>query len=204
MIDKLAEILVEFTRKRPGSVAKLVAHVLMPVFVMGLALSDVYSTTLIFDFRKPISVAELRTEIDTQGRITQKTGVALTIEPVESEYRIPLEAASTVWMSIDSRTAKLNDDRLMLTRTELRGKSPLMGVSTPVTVIATGKSNGEIWIPGGTEQIGNWRLEPRRSIAFLTHILFVCVFIFGMSVTAVLPPLYSVEDATTEASAHPN
>lgn len=205
MIEKIAEALVDFARKQPpGALSKVIAHLLLPGFVMAWALSGVYSPSMAFDSGEPIRVAELSTEIDTLGRVTQKAGIALTVEPVTSEYSVPLNAASAIWVSLDPQTAKANVDRLVITPTELRGKSPFMGVSTPVTVIVVGQSKGEIWIPGGTEQLKNWRLEPRRSIAFLSNILLVCVFVFGMSLAFVLPPRYSIEDTAAEVSANPD
>jgi len=205
MFEKILEILLDLPGKHaPGTLAKIVAHLLMPGFVMALAISAVYSSSMALDLSGPVTIAELQTQVDTQGRITPKSGIALTVEPVTSEYRIPLNAGSTIWTSLDSKTAKVNDDQLVVTPTEVRARSPFWGVSAPVTVVVAGQSSGEIWLPGGKEPLKNWRLEPRRSLAFLSNILMVCVFVFGMSLTAVLPSHYSVKDTTAEASANPD
>lgn len=204
MLDKIVQILLEHTKHSPGTLAKIVAHLLMPGFVMALAISGVYSSSMAFDLSGPVTVAELQTQVDTQGRVTPKPGIALIVEPVTSEYRIPLNAGSTIWMSLDSKTAKVNDDRLVVTPTEVRGKSPFWGVSAPVTIVVAGQASGEIWLPGGKEPLKNWSLEPRRSIAFLSDVLLVCVFVFGMSLAAVWPSHNSVEDTATEARANPD
>lgn len=196
---------VEFVRKLPeDGLAKLAAYLLAPGLVFGLAISGVYSAPVGFDFGTPISVAELHTEMDSLGRITQKRGVALIVEPVESTFRIPLDGATTVWTSLDQRAARMNNDLLTVSSTELRGRSPFVGVSTPVAVVVAGKSEGELWAPGTTQNLGNLGLEPHRSIAFLSNILLVCIFAFGMSLAAVLPLNNSVEDTATEIRAHPN
>lgn len=205
MFEKILEILLDLPSKHaPGTLAKIVAHLLMPGFVMALAISSVYSSSMALDLSGPVTVAELQTQVDTQGRITLKPGIALTVEPVTSEYRIPLNAGSTIWTSLDSKTAKVNDDQLVVTPTEVRARSPFWGVSAPVTVVVAGQASGEIWLRGGKEPLKNWRLEPRRSLAFLSNILLVCVFVFGMSLTAVLPSHNSVEDVAAEARANPN
>jgi len=204
-VDKIIDILLELIRKRsPGTVARVVAHLLMPGFVMAGAITGAGSASMTFDFRGPISVTELHTQIDSLGRLTPKPGIALTVEPVASEYRVPLNGGSTIWMSLDPKTARANDDRLVVTPTEVRATSPFWGVSDPVTVVVAGQASGDVLRLGGNEFLRNWRLEPRRSTAFLSQVLLVCVFSFGMSVAAVWPAQYSVEDAGAEARTGPD
>jgi hypothetical protein len=205
MSEKLFHLLVELASKQsPSSLAKLVAYLLMPGLVMVLALLGVYSFSGGLDLGGPVRIAELQTEVDTNGRITSKPGIAITVEPATAEYRIPLLASGSIWSSLDSKTAKMNDDRLVVTASEMRGKSPLWGVSAPVTVVVAGKASGEIWLPGGKESLNSWRLEPRRSVAFLSNVLLVCVFVFGMSLAAVWPAHRSVENAAAEVGANPD
>lgn len=205
MLEKIVQILLELTSKHgPETLAKVVAHLLMPGLIMSLAISSVYSSSTALDLSGPVTVAELQTQVDTQGRVTSKPGIALTVEPVASKYRIPLNAGSTIWMSLDSKAARVNDDRLVVTPTEVRGESPFWGVTAPVTVVVAGQPSGEIWLPGGKESLKNWGLEPRRSIAFLFDVLLVCVFVFGMSLAAVWPSHYSVEHTAAEARANPD
>lgn len=197
--------IIEFIRKLPESgLAKLAAYLLAPGLVFGLALSGVYSASVGFDFGQPITVAELKTEIDTLGAISAKRGVALIIEPVESNFRIPLSGASKVWTSLDQRATKMNDDLLTVAPTELRGRSPFIGVSNPVTIVVTGEAEDEIWTPGATQPLHELRMEPRRSIAFLSHVLLVCIFAFGMAFAAVLPFNYNIEHTTTKVRANPD
>jgi hypothetical protein len=196
---------VEFIRKLPEEgLAKLAAYLLAPGLVFGFAISGVYSASIGFDFGEPITVVELHTEMDALGRVTQRHGVALIVEPVTSTFRIPLDGATTVWTSLDQRAARMNNDFLTISSTELRGRSPFVGVSTPVAVVVAGESGGELWIPGAKQALDNRGLEPRRSIAFLSNILLVCIFAFGMSLAAVLPLNNGIEDTATETRAHPN
>jgi hypothetical protein len=176
----------------------------MPAFVMTWAISAVYTSSMALDLSGPVTISELQTQVDTQGQITPKAGIALTIEPVTSEYRIPLRAGSTIWMSLDSKAARVNDDQLVVTPTEVRAQSPFWGESAPVTVVVAGQTNGEIWLRGTKEPLKNWRLEPRRSLAFLSNILLVCVFVFGMSLAAVLPSHDGVKDTAAKVSANPD
>jgi hypothetical protein len=200
-----AKAAIEFVRGLPeDGLARLAAYLLAPGLVFGLAVSGVYSASVGFDFGTPISVAELRTQMDSLGRVTQKRGVALIVEPVESTFRIPLDGATTIWTSLDQRAARMNNDLLTVSATELRGRSPFIGVSTPVAVVVAGKSEGELWAPGTTQALGNLDLEPHRSIAFLSNILLVCIFTFGMSLSAILPFNNSIADTTAKKRAHPN
>lgn len=206
MLEKIVEAAIDFflSKESEARRAKVAAHLLAPALVLGIAVSGVYSLSLGFDFGAAVTVAELRTQLDTGGSIIPRPGVALIVEPTETEYRIPLKTPSTVWTSLDERTARMNDDRLVLTQTEFRGESPLVGVSVPVAVVVAGEPDGEIWVPGGKVGLSHRRMEPRRSIAFVSIVLLVCVFAFGMSFAAVFPLRLSVYEAGTELSAHPD
>jgi hypothetical protein len=204
MIEEVKAAIGFIRKLEEGGLAKLAAYLLAPGFVFGLAVSAVYSPSVGLDFGRPVTMVDLHTEVDVSGEITGKSGMMLILEPVELEYRIPLNAGSSVWMSLDQRTARMNNDRLVLTPTELRGKSPLIGVSTPVTLVVTGEPEGEIWLPGGKEQLEDWRSEPRRSIAFVSNVLLVCVFAFGISLAAVLPLSDRVQDAGAEIRTKPD
>lgn len=206
MLEKFIEFAIDFllSKKFEARRAKISAHLLAPALVLGISVSGVYSLSLGFDFGAAVTVAELRTQLDTGGSIIRRPGIALIVEPTETEYRIPLKAASTVWTSLDERTARINDDRLVLTQTEFRGESPLVGVSAPVAVVIEGEPESEIWVPGGKARLGDRRMEARRSIAFVSIVLLVCVFAFGMSFAAVFPARLGIYDAGTELRAHPD
>ena len=206
MLEKIFEVSVDFLlgKQSEAQRAKIAAHLLAPALVMAIAISGVYSLSVGFDFGGAITVAELRTQVDTGGRIIRRPGLALIVEPTETEYRVPLKTPSSVRTSLDEQTTRMNDDRLVLTQTEFRGQSPLVGVSTPVALVIDGESAGDIWVPGGKLSLGNRRIEPRRSIAFISFVLLVCFFAFGMSFAVVFPLRLGVNETSAELSTHPD
>jgi len=206
VLEKILEAALEFllSEQSEAQRAKVAAHLLAPALVMGIAISGVYSLSVGFDFGSAITVAELRTQVDTAGHIVQRPGLALIVEPTETEYRVPLKTSSSIRTSLDEQTTRINDDRLVLTQTEFRGQSPLVGVSAPVTVVIDGESQGDIWVPGGKFSLANRRIEPRRAIAFVSIVLLVCIFAFGMSFATVFPLKLSVNDTTAELGTDPD
>lgn len=173
--------------KSRAQLARVVAYLIAPLLVLGLAAAGVYTPGLGLDFGKPIAVSTLHTEIDTAGRISEVRGIAMTLEPTESEFQIPLDTASTMWVSLDPELARANSSRLALTPSGLNGRWPLVGVSTPVTVVVNAKPGSEILLPGGRDLLEAWQPQSRRSLAFITSVLFACIFAFGMSVATSFP-----------------
>jgi hypothetical protein len=171
---------------------------------MGLVGAGVYTPGLGLDFAKPVAVSELMTEVNAQGQFTGKKGVALMLEPIESEYQIPLSAASSMWISLDQDVVRANADRLILTERGFNGKSPLIGVNYPVTVVVQGELGKEILVPGGVERLADWRLQSRRAVSLVSSVLLACVFAFGMSLATGLPAIKTLQHGAGEVRAKPN
>jgi hypothetical protein len=183
--------------------ARVAAYLLAPALVMGLAVAGVYSPGLGLDFSKPVSFTELMTEVSSQGKVTKKKGFALVLEPMASDYQIPVTTASSMWISLDADVLRANADRLVLTETAFKGRSPLLGVRDPVTVIVQGEPRSEILVPGGTEHIVDWRMQSRRSLSLLSSTLLACVFAFGMALASGLPSAKTQEQTAAEIGAEP-
>jgi hypothetical protein len=168
--------------------AKICAYILVPGLVLGLTILEVTGGGLAVDFERPVTISELKTEIIGRGEPESKRGVVLIAEPLSSEYRIQLGAgASRIWSSLDIEAARANTDRLVLDSSGLNGKTPFVGVNSPVTIVVDGDLGKDIQIPGGTERVEDWRLYSRRSSSIVSSVLLACIFAFGMSLATGLP-----------------
>lgn len=171
-------------------IAKISAYFLGPVLIFGLTVSNIVGGLSVIEYGQALTIVELRTEISREGNVIPKSGFALIIEPVESEYRIPLRyKPSRIWSSLDERAAHANKSRLMLDENGISGKSPFLGVNSPVTVVVEGPLGEEILVPGRTQKTDELRLRSKRSDSILSSILLACVFAFGLSAALGLPPV---------------
>jgi hypothetical protein len=181
----------------PKQAAKVSAYLLAPGVVLVVTIWVVQGRLFPIGLDRPVAIAELRTEIDGKNGPKPKRGVALIVEPTESEYRIPLRfGASTIWSSLNEEAARANSDRLALDSGGLKGRAPFLGVNTPVTVVVDGELGNEIQVPGGTERLDDWLLPSRRSILIVSGVLIACVFAFGMSLSTGFPSARGNENAT--------
>jgi hypothetical protein len=183
MLAHLREISDFLKGKSKDEIAKISAYFLAPLIVLGLSIVGFFGGGAT-DLDKPIAISELKTEIGGQGGTKIKRGIVIIAEPVASEYRIPLgPGASKIWSSLDEDAARANADRLVLQQGGLNGKSPLIGVSGPVTIVVDGDLGKHVQILGGVEATEDWRLSSRRSSSLDTSVLAACFFAFGVSLT---------------------
>lgn len=182
------EKIIEWIREsNPEQRAQVAAYVIAPWAVLSFAVAGVYTPGVGLDFGRPMAVSSLQTEISSDGRVTQKQGIALTVEPTETEFTVPFDSASSMWTTLAPEIARANTRRLAVTGSGLDGNWPLRGVNTPVTVVVQAKPGREILIPGGRDALEAWQPQPRRSLTFISSVLFSCVFAFGMSLATGLP-----------------
>jgi hypothetical protein len=188
MLD-LIKLAIEWLKKRSGDdMARIVAHLLAPAFVLGLTLLGSFGEILSLGSPRAITISELKTEISPRGDSKSKPGIAIIVEPITSEYRIPLiGGVSKMWSSLDEEEARANNDHLVLDAAGLNGRTPLVGVNEPVMVVLEGNIGREIQIPGGREKIDDWRLESRKSLSLVSGVLLSCVFAFGVSLAKGFP-----------------
>jgi hypothetical protein len=193
---ELLKLAIDWLKKRSGDdMARIVAHILAPAFVLGLTLLG-SGEVLSLDSPRPISISKLRTEISQKRDSKSRPGIAIIVEPVTSEYRIPLSgSASTIWSSLDEEEARANYDHLVLDAGGLNGRAPLVGVNEPVMVVLEGNPGEEVQIPGGREKIDDWRLASRKSLSLVSGVLLSCVFAFGISLAKGFPSADRNEDA---------
>lgn len=184
---KLFEWLSEANTR--DELATIVAYILAPVIVMGLAGATVYSPGSSLDLAQPVGIAELKTEMNVNGEYSTKSGLLLILEPLDIEYQIELKTPSTMWLSIDEPALDANLDRLRFGRFGFSGRSPLVGVSDPVAVVLGGEVGTNISIPGGSIPLEEWAISSRRSMSVLSGALSISVFAFGMAVAICLPSL---------------
>lgn len=183
-------ILGSMRGRTSDEIAKISAYVLTPGLMLVLTISNIVGGLPIIESTKALAILELRTEIYKNGKVIPKRGFALIVEPIESEYRIPLKnKPSRIWSSLDEQAAHANKDRLMLDDHGISGKSPFLGVRSPVAIVVDGQLGKDVLIPGKTEKVDDLRLRSRKSDSILSSILLACVFAFGLSVALGLPPV---------------
>lgn len=182
--------------------ARVAAFFLAPALIVILAAGKLPGFGL--DLAKPVAVTHLMTEVDSQGRVTPRSGVVLTIEPVDSEYSLPVNGAARMWLSLGHDIVLANAERLVLTERGLNGRSPLIGVSEPVLVVVEGQVGKDILVPGGVERLEDWRIQSRRSLSLLSNTLVACVFAFGMALATGLPSLESQKHTAGKVGALPD
>lgn len=204
MLEWFKAIREQLVGRSPDEQAALVAYLIAPALVLGLAIAGVYTPGFGLDFSRPMTVAPLGSYVDSQGRITSREGLALVIEPGTLDYQIPVLSPSGLWVSLDENTLRANADHLRLSESGLRGRSPLLGVSSPVTVVIEGKSADEMRVPGGTERLTDWQNQARRSTSLISSVLLACVFAFGVSVATGLPSAKRDQDTTRKERTKPD
>lgn len=200
-LEKAIDLLSGRNRRQSARVA---AYVIAPSLVLSFALAGIYKPGMGLDFGRPITVTALQTEIGVDGRVTEKRGFALTVEPTETDFQIPFDTAVAMWVSLDPATARANRRRLELTPTELAARWPLVGVNIPVTVVVQAKPGSEILLPGGRDLLEAWQPQSRRSLSFISQVLFSCVFAFGMSLAKGLPPGNRNKDTRRQERRYPH
>lgn len=204
MLERLKAIRELLVGRPPEEQAALAAYVIAPTLVFGLAVGGVYTPGLGLDFARPMTVALLGSYVDSQGHITSREGLALVIEPDSLEYQIPVSSPSGLWVSLDEGTLRANADHLRLSESGLRGRSPLMGVSSPVTVVVEGTPSDEMRVPGGSEHLTGWENQARRSTSLISSVLLACVFAFGVSVATGFPSAKRNQDTARKERAKPD
>lgn len=196
--------LFEFLRGRsPDEIAKISAYFLAPLVVLGLSIVGFLGGDAA-DSDRPIAISELKTEITGRGELGAKRGIVVIAEPVSSEYRIQLGPGATrIWSSLDEEAARANSDRLVLAGGGLNGKTPLLGVSSPVTLVVDGDLGNDVQILGGTESVEDWRLSSRRASSLVSSVLAACFFAFGVSLTLATgaPSVGNYKDAARQEGA---
>jgi len=187
MIDP--KMLLEFLLRRGSEEkARLFAYTIAPAVVLSVAAPGIWGGTFVLDVAPSLSVSELKTVMLEGGKLIQKSGLVIIVEPSASEYRIPLVTHSQqIWSSLDDGATRANHDRISLDAAGVYGKPPFLGVNVPVTLVVEGLPGKEIQIPGGTAKFDDLVLQSKRPIALVSGVLLACMFAFGMSSVTALP-----------------
>src|ERR1051325_32047 len=104
MFDVIKSIYNFIRSRTEAQVAEATARVFAPFAFLFIAVSGVYSPASGLVFGKPLVVSNLRSEVDENGAIIGFSGVTLTLDPVDAEYRIPIATAKSMWTSLDETT----------------------------------------------------------------------------------------------------
>lgn len=177
-----------FRRLSAARRASICAHLIGPGIVLALAIGNGYGRDALFDLTGPVTISELRSELTEQGKAVVRHGVAITVEPDTTDLRIPLGASTTsLWTSLDKDTAEANHDRIYVAGGGVVSRTPLLGVTSPITMVLEGEVGKDIQLPGATASIDDWRLTSKRSLSILSGVMFSCIFAFGMALSAAIP-----------------
>lgn len=200
MLD-LATVKEIISGRTSEELSRVAAYFLAPGLVVCLAVGNLSGPGLGLDLAKPAAITKLATEVDIQGNVAPRTGIAVTIEPIDAEYSLPIAGAKRMWVSLDLDMVLANTERLVLTERGLRGRSPLIGVSEPVVVVVEGQVGTDVLVPGSVEHLEDWRIQSRRSLSLVSSTLLACVFAFGMALTTGFPSMDPKEDTAGEERA---
>lgn len=200
MLLKFLEMAYDWLKgKKPASIARITAFLVVPGAIIISVGAGLFGDSLIWDFGRPLTISQLKTEIPSNGNPIPKPGTALIFEPASpEEYHVPLQSVPQhLWSSLDERAAYANRNHLKVEGKELTGAVPFVGVSEPVTVVVEGEVDKEIFVLGGKTKADDWQLPSRRSESLVAGVLLACAFAFGMSLARGFP---SAERAKQSAS----
>ncbi len=192
------QAIFDFLRNRqPETYAKVCARFLGPLIVLGLASPSLSGGLADVEIGQAISISTLRSELLSNGAILPRSGIALTIDPIQSHIRVPIFPKPThIWTSLAVDTVDANRDRLLLDKTGVQVTAPFLGVTGPVTMILDGIPSASLDVPGGTEKLSNFVRQSGRSASMLSGVLLACFFAFGMSAAGGFPSNNSKKNGT--------
>jgi hypothetical protein len=178
-------------------IPRLSAYLFGPLLVVAITFSKISGGIFSLDAERPVSISELNVEVMQDGSTIYKPGVAVIVEPVASEYRIPLYTApSSVWTSLDKRALLANRRRITMDNQGLSVSAPFIGVMGPATIVVDGQLENTIQVPAGTRSIEGFKLESRSASLFVSYVIMACSFSFGLS----LATAFSSIDGNQRAS----
>src|SRR5579884_944869 len=134
---EFAKMFLEWLKDRsPAGLARICAFLLIPGGVLVLVLSGMLGESLRWDLSRPLTIAELKTELSADGSVTSKSGVALIFEPTSGDqtYNFQFQANSPnrAWTSLEEKNARGNSDRLKVSKTGITSNMPFLGMNDPV------------------------------------------------------------------------
>lgn len=177
-----------FSRRSSEERAALAAHIGVPVTVLALGVLGGGPQGFVFDFLGPITIAELRTEVRSDGTIAPRSGVAVILEPSDGEVSLPITGGGPgLWTSLDRQMLEINRNRVSVQGGALSARTPLLGVAGPVTIVVDGEASNILNVPGGTESRQSRDLVSRSAVSILTAVLLAAVFALGIALSASVP-----------------
>src|SRR5690242_2752511 len=111
MLD-ISELWDIFKGRSKHELAQVTAFLLAPGLVLALTISGLDDRGLAVGMERPATIAQLKTELSGAGGITSRPGLVVLIEPVSSEYRIPLvQGTDRLWSSLSEEAMRANANR---------------------------------------------------------------------------------------------
>lgn len=188
---------------------KLLAHVLLPTFILGTAFLS--GGWVAIGYEREVTISELRTESPGTGGSLTRRGVVIIAEPVSSklDYLIPVtNNTSKIWSSLDPNSAdeNLKKFRLALNATHLHGNNPIVTpLDEPIVLVVEGDLGKEIELPGyANESVEAWRLSPKRSFSLVIGVIVNCALALGIGVVSGFPFVDPSEDNAGQVGAEPD
>jgi hypothetical protein len=198
MIKELLTSFIKFILEDRGArwIPRLSAYIFGPLLVVAATFSKISGGVFSLDAERPMSVSELNFELRKDGSTIPKRGAAIIIEPVVSQYRIPLDTIpSAAWTSLDRQSVLANRGRITVDDQGLNVSAPFIGVTGPATVVVDGRLGTTIQVPAGSRSIEGFKLESRSASLFVSYVIIACSFSFGLSLATAFSPLESRQRA---------
>src|SRR5438270_2355768 len=137
MLDLLKRAWDFLTSRKPHEWAKLSAHLFALALVFAWGALGVTGSKFSIESERAATISELKTEI-IGNAIKPKRGIAVIIEPISSDFQIPIKNASSIWSSLDESTVRANADRVALDNDGLKNITPFRGINSPVAIVVEG------------------------------------------------------------------
>jgi hypothetical protein len=199
-VDKKLEASDETT------VSRVLAFVVIPGLLILFLVAAASRGWLGIDLDRPVSIAQIKTQvISTEERVPKQAAV-LVAEPVAADYNIAIVGeGAQVWTSLDEPSMKSNKNSLINDKTELQVQSEFYGVEgEPVAIVVDGGLGSEINFRGKKVRTNDFPFTSRRSVSVVFWPMTVCFLMYGISVATGAPIVRRQQRNTRKKRAKPN
>lgn len=184
MIERLLKLRQLFLDSDPEWRCWFLAFVVVPVGVISYVASGFRPISPLSVFEDGISVVSMHRHSADSAEGVSTEGALLIVDPLDVELALPwLNRADRVDMfsSIAPAQFEVNDSRIQLDEQQLRMTMPMLGITEPVAVFASGVQAREVLLPGRRLKVSSLGLPPRSSLALTLWALLSAVFGIGLA-----------------------
>jgi hypothetical protein len=185
VIKAYFELLVTFLRTRKELRSWIFAHVLVPVITVGAAAHYGSGKGPMFTATGSVSVIELVSELDANGRTTVKPGLGVIVQPEDSQTTLDMSTTvRTLRSSLTVDEVRANRSKIEMNDRHVVLGPPFFYVTSPALFILDGKPPTKAGIPGGEADLSEYAPSARHSPALVVSLLLVVSFTIGLGFAA--------------------